>query len=72
MPKYSAVARVENPAVEDAVDVVLGQAGVGQRVVGRLGMVLQRRLAGDVPHDIGLGHANYGDVSWGGASGSHC
>ena len=47
---------------KDAVDVALGQAGVLQGIMRRFGVVLEGRLARHVPHYVGLGHADDGDV----------
>ena len=45
---------------EHAVDVVLRQAGIGERVEGGLGVQLQRRLVGLDADAVGLGGADDG------------
>ena len=47
---------------QHAVNVAHLQTGVVEGVVGCLGVVLQRRLAGHVAHYVGLGNTHDGDV----------
>ena len=50
------------PCGQDPVDIAHLEAGIFQSVVRRLGVVLQRRLAGHVAHNVGLGNSHNGDV----------
>jgi len=47
-----------HPGGEEAIHVARGQAGVGQGVIGRLSVVLERRLVGHDADLIGLGYAD--------------
>ena len=60
------------PGGQDAVHLPHLKPGVLQRVIGRLGMVLQRRLARHIAHNIGFGNPHNGDIPRPRAYSSHC